>query len=650
MIVLPGPASDFDTVVPLMKIRAKVFTLLAAVFFVLAVVEWAVGQMVLLPRFEEIERDDALTAMTRIEHGIEQQLTELQVSSTDWGNWTDTYRFAEDRNATFAEANLTTIAVKELRVTVLAIVDASGGVIWSHAMDPATGAPLALDLVAGRSLPADFPWRRNLTTARPARGLIATSHGVLLAAVAPILDGYGHGPSHGMVLMGRLLTAAALTEIGAKAQTEVAITTAAGAGARLGGALLAGPWGGAGDHVVADEATTQVYRTFQDIQGHPAMTLRVDVPRKISARARATVTYTTAFTVGVAIVVLILLVVVLNRTVLNPLDRVTRHAVAVGKGDDLTTRLGLGRRDEIGELADELDSMVAQLAESRREHIDHSFQAGMAEFSRGVLHNVGNAMTPLCVRLAKLEGQLRGAPTADVERALAERDGPGGDAGRRADIDEFLRLASAELARTVAAAAADAGVASRQAAVVQTALAEQLRSSKGAAVVEPVDLPSVIGQSLEIVPDGCRERLAVEVDESVRALGVLRLARTVLRLVLQNVIINAAEAVRAAGRDRGVLRVRAALDQSTGRDELVLQCEDSGVGISAENLGRIFERDFSTKRAHGNIGIGLHWCATAVGALGGRIWATSDGVGRGTTIHLVMPVVVAGSSLTAESA
>jgi signal transduction histidine kinase len=75
-----------------------------------------------------------------------------------------------------------------------------------------------------------------------------------------------------------------------------------------------------------------------------------------------------------------------------------------------------------------------------------------------------------------------------------------------------------------------------------------------------------------------------------------------------------------------------------GDHKLLLECEDTGVGIAAENLERVFERGYSTKRRSGNLGIGLHWCATAVSARGGRIWATSDGPGRGSTMHLLMPV------------
>jgi len=324
--------------------------------------------------------------------------------------------------------------------------------------------------------------------------------------------------------------------------------------------------------------------------------------------------------------------------------------VAIGAGDDLTTRLNLDRPDEIGALAAEIDRMVAQVAESRRQLVDHSFESGRAESSRGVLHNIGNAMTPLGVRLAKLRERLQLAPAQDVERALAEREGAGGDAQRQADLDEFLRLASGELAEVVKAAADDVEIVGRQAALVQHALSEQLHSSRAPTVTEAATLPAIINQSLEIVPDSCRDLARVELDPSVHDVGPIHVARTVLRLVLQNLIINAAEAIRAAGRERGVVRFSAVLVAEAGQSRLQLDCADTGVGIAAENLERVFERGYSTKRGSGNLGIGLHWCATTIHALGGRIWASSAGPGSGATMHLVIPVPAAATAFNTAAA
>jgi two-component system NtrC family sensor kinase len=621
-----------------MKIRAKVVALLAAVFLALTFVEWGVGQILLLPRFEEIEIDNAHTAMKRIDYGVHQTLNELQVSASDWGNWKDTYDYMLRRNPQYERDNLTQSAMKQLRLTALAFIDLNGDFVLSRSLDAVSDEFVPLDLFPQGLLPDDFAWRENLRSGRPGQGLIATDRGVMLAAVTPILDGHGKGPSHGMVLMGRLLTDAEIAEIGARAQTQVALVAVRGTDGHDQSLLRLDGETNSNEKVTVDENATRISRVFLDVYGKPIMALRVEVPRTISKGARTTVSYVLAFTVGAAVIVLLILLVTLDRMVLTPLARVTRHAVNIGAGDDLTTRLNLNRTDEIGVLAVEFDRMVAQVAESRRQHIDDSFHAGMGEISRGVLHNIGNAMTPLSVRLAKLHERLRAAPTGDVEQALAERSMEPDGSTRQADLDEFLRLTSGELAGEINAAVADVDVIARQAAIVQSALAEQSHSSRAPTVIEAAELPAIIEQSLEIVPDGCRERVSIELDPSVRTVGTVYVARTVLRLVLQNLIINASEAIRAAGRDRGKLRFSARLVRDADQHRLELECADTGVGIAGENLERVFEKGYSTKRENGNLGIGLHWCATTITALGGRIWATSDGQDRGATLHLVVPV------------
>src|SRR5256886_13209122 len=87
--------------------------------------------------------------------------------------------------------------------------------------------------------------------------------------------------------------------------------------------------------------------------------------------------------------------------------------------------------------------------------VDQSFQAGFAELARGVLHNLGNAMTPIGVRLALLHSRLRAAPLDDFEMAAAELARPGLDGARRADLEQFVHLACGQLTSIMQAAAQD---------------------------------------------------------------------------------------------------------------------------------------------------------------------------------------------------
>ncbi|HME38179.1 MAG TPA: CHASE4 domain-containing protein [Steroidobacteraceae bacterium] len=606
-----------------MNIRTKMISLLALLFAVLIALEITVQRQVLMPSFAELEREDAQTSMKRIRYALDTTLEGLELSAADWGNWADVYQFVQRPDPAFVSANITPVALKQLKVNAMLIVDLNGRYVSSSARSLDTGEPFDLDLAARGALPEDFPWRGNLAAGRPARGLLRTNQGVMMIAAAPILNGSGNGPPLGMVIMGRLLTPSQVQRMGAQAQASLAMLPVRPLGA---------------EEIAESGAATQVFRSFADVYGRPLMSLRVEVPHRITARGQGAVTYASLYLIGAAITVLVLLVVALNRIVLGPLARVTRHAVAMAQGADLTVRLNPSGQDEIAKLAREFDRMVECVADSRRELVDQSFQAGFAELAKGVLHNLGNAMTPLGVRLSTLGDRLRDAPTADVEFALAELAKETASSPRRADLEEFLRLGVRDLAARLTDAQSDITVVQRQASIVQTALSELMRSTRNTHVVETVRLPDLVAQTLEIVPDSARQRLVVDTDESLRKVGTVQVARTVLRLILQNLIINAADAVRDAGREKGVLRFAAEIIRGADASELHLQCRDDGVGIAADDLTRVFDKGFSTKSRETNHGIGLHWCANAIGALGGRIWASSEGPGLGASMHLILPL------------
>jgi two-component system NtrC family sensor kinase len=607
------------------NIRTKMISLLALLFTVLIVLEISIQKQVLMPSFAELEREDAQTSMRRIEYALDTTLENLELSAADWGNWADAYQFVQSRNPDFVAANITPVAMKQLRVNAIVIVDTHGDYVTSSAQTLDSGAPLDLDLTARKALPENFPWRDDLSRGKPVRGLLRTDRGIMMIAAAPVLDGSGAGQPLGLVLMGRLLTPAQVHLIGAQAQASLTLVAVRPLDT---------------DKIVETDVSTQVFKSFVDIYGRPIMSLRVEVPRRITAQGHGAVTYASLYLIGAAVTVLVLLVVALNRIVLRPLARVTRHAVAVGEGTDLTARLNIPGQDEIAKLAREFDRMVERVAESRRQLVDQSFQAGFAELAKGVLHNLGNAMTPLGVRISKLGERLRDAPAADVELALAELAADRAPSTRRADLEEFVRLGCHELAAAVQDARSDVEVVQRQATIVQTALSELMRSTRNAHVVESVRLPDLVAQTLEIVPDSARQRLVVNTDESLRKVGAVQVARTVLRLILQNLIINAADAVRDAGREKGILNFAAEIIVDAGSDQLHLHCKDDGVGIAADNLQRVFDKGFSTKSRETNYGIGLHWCANAIGALGGRIWAASEGPGRGASMHLLLPLPI----------
>jgi signal transduction histidine kinase len=124
-----------------------------------------------------------------------------------------------------------------------------------------------------------------------------------------------------------------------------------------------------------------------------------------------------------------------------------------------------------------------------------------------------------------------------------------------------------------------------------------------------------------------------------------------LHQIIQNIVLNAAEAIRESRRESGAVRVsaREVSGREGGEDCLELIFADNGVGIDPENLARLFERGFTTKSHMSNSGFGLHWCANVLNALGGAIEASSDGIGRGACLRMRVPSQ-ASTDVTAQQA
>jgi len=626
------------------NLSSKVVLLLCGLFAAYGAADYAVQRAVILPSFEALEADLARTDMERLTRAIDSDLAQFQAFGVDWGNWLEPYNFMVGKEPDFVANNLSKAGIESSRLELVAFVDADARFVWRQGYDPETRDELEYRMLAADRLASDHPFRDAIREGRPAKGIVMTEHGPAMLVAAPILDGAGHGPHRGSVLLGRLITPAVAARWAEQAQVKLQMSTIdpSGSSSAVREAMRV-------PRIVRRESTNEVYRSLPDIFGQPAVSLRVDVPRSVSAHGRDAVGYALLSLFAAGFIVLLVLIAALRRMVLAPVSRMTDYAVAIGEGDDLTLRMVARRPDELGVLAREFNGMVDKLADARRRLVDHSFEAGAAQAASGVLHNIGNAMTPIGVTVAGLQERLRGAPAGEVDMVLAELESGVSDPARKADLEQFLRLASRELTRVIAACGADVEAVARQAQVIQGTLAQEQRASRSSPVVEAVLLTDLIERSIEMIPPALRDCLRIELDASLAAAEALRLPRLTLQQVCQNLIQNAAESVRMAGRERGTLRVSSAFVAGNDGPHLLLRFADDGAGIQPEHLPRLFEKGFSTKSQATNYGIGLHWCANAVNALGGSIRAESGGTG-GATFQFMVPLHQASAAPAAQAA
>ena len=171
------------------------------------------------------------------------------------------------------------------------------------------------------------------------------------------------------------------------------------------------------------------------------------------------------------------------------------------------------------------------------------------------------------------------------------------------------------------------------------AIVDRLRSlvRKRPLELRPTDVNAVASDVLQLVaPDANRRRVTLHA-ELTRSLPPIDADRVSLQQVLLNLIVNALDAIDPdeQAERRVVVRTRAAAN--------AVECavSDTGHGIAVEQLPRIFEPFFSTKKD--GLGLGLAIARSIVEAHAGRIWAEDHG-GRGATFRVTLPVSAAAPS------
>ena len=154
--------------------------------------------------------------------------------------------------------------------------------------------------------------------------------------------------------------------------------------------------------------------------------------------------------------------------------------------------------------------------------------------------------------------------------------------------------------------------------------------------VQSVDVARVVSDAVESVhPAAAAKGVRVTVIADPRSEPVAGDPERLQQLVW-NLVSNAVKFTPRGG------QVQVRVERSNSRVNIVVS--DTGLGIAPEFLPHIFERfrqaDAGTTRKHGGLGLGLAITRHLVELHGGTIEATSDGVGKGSTFHVSLPVMI----------
>ena len=299
----------------------------------------------------------------------------------------------------------------------------------------------------------------------------------------------------------------------------------------------------------------------------------------------------TAMVVGVLVSLLVAAVgaALLGRRLLRPVEDVRTATRQIARGD-YAHRAPVPAEPELAALAHDVNALGSALAET---------EARRVRLLGDIAHEL---RTPLTV----MEGQLEGLADGVFE------PGPAAYADLEAEVARMRRLA------------ADLGDLSR---------VEEGRLEPGS---ELVDLRSVVTAVTGRL-GGALSASGVSVDHVPSPAPVLvRGDEQRLVQVVTNLVNNAAQAMPGGG--------RLDIDVTHTEDRATIRVSDTGRGLAADDLERVFERFYrvpdgtGSTRRDGGTGIGLTVSRGIARAMGGDLTASSPGVGQGAEFTLTLPV------------
>jgi signal transduction histidine kinase len=299
-------------------------------------------------------------------------------------------------------------------------------------------------------------------------------------------------------------------------------------------------------------------------------------------------------TAGVLMLAVLLTMIIARRTT-DPIRALQRHARRVAEGH-LDEPIAVKTRDELGALARDFNTMIAELAAQRDQLVRAEKDAAWREMARQIAHDIKNPLTPIQLSLDLVE--------------RARRDG-------NPAYEEILERTLEMIARQV---------------VNLRDIASNFYEFTGGRKPEPqvIELGAFADEVLRL-----HDAWAVESEIEVRREGVggrVHADPGKLRRLLGNLVTNALQAMPHGG--KLLVDVGPAAAGPDGARRIRVRVRDTGQGIPEEVRPHLFEPYFTTKSE--GTGLGLAIAARVLEDMGGTIELAEARDADGGTIATVL--------------
>lgn len=624
-----------------MRLSVKIFIIICVIFLLMVALLHVVTTTIILGSFKQLEEQNLTTNLHRVLNTLEQDLAGLESTGGDWAAWNETRDFAINHNKDYIENNLNVSTLENIKINFMLFFSNSGDPLYSVGINSgheAAETPVSAGLVAEIQGHQSFFTHRDAKDAKT--GIMLFPEETAAITVWPISNNEMDGPISGTLVMGRYFTDNELQSLENRTMLKLAFQRTdmnqLSDDFKRAGAELSRNINVAVNRDSAD--TISGYGFFKDIFGNDSLIVRVSRPRDIFKQGQDTTNFFRWMQFIAGIIILASLLLSLRYLVLNPILRLKEHVSSVSRMGDLSARISLKSRDEIGALAREFDSMMGQLSDTRNRLMEESYYSGIGEMASGILHNLRNILTPMMGQMGNIREKIKEVPMDRIEQAAAELNSDSLEEGREKSLKKYLSLAVSRLSAIHQDIDKSLIVVSGQVAHMEDVLSQQDKFAYFKKAMEALNISMIIEDAVKLMPQKLISAVDITREPGLSQLPPVASERIVLVQVITNILNNASESILRKGVEKGNIWIRGFSEREGEVQKVHIVIRDDGQGIDKEDQKKIFSRGYSTKTPKSS-GIGLHWCSNVLSAMQGDLFVESKGPGHGSSFHVRLPAV-----------
>jgi PAS domain S-box-containing protein len=357
-----------------MTLRFRTLLIVSSTLIVLVVVLYLVSQAILLGSYLQLEASDMRENVTRAVNGVEDELTTLGRSASDYATWDDTYTYVEDRNQDYIDTNYLDSSFANLRLNLVLIIDQDNQLLYGRQFDLVAGQAVSLSKELTNFAP-DNPMLRATEDLTPVIGLMSIGGQSMLIASQPILASDSSGPAHGRLIFGRELDQAEVQRLASSLRLSLNFI-------RLDQNPLPANFQAVRSQITdtqpiavrpLNDNVIAGYALMRDIADQPLLALSVERERSIYRQGQQGLSYLILAVALAGVIFGIVILLTLETTVLHRLTRLSADVSRVGRVGSPTLRTTVSGNDELSSLGQSINGMLETIESSqeqlrRREH------------------------------------------------------------------------------------------------------------------------------------------------------------------------------------------------------------------------------------------------------------------------------------------